>query len=46
VAVAVGFAVTFLVFWMGLDIKGVFGPGWVIFAVAAWKLWRDRKAAA
>jgi hypothetical protein len=46
VAVAVGFAVTFLVFWMGLDVKGVFGPGWVIFAVAAWKLWRDKKAAA
>ena len=45
VAVASGFAVTFLVFWMGLDVKGVFGPGWVIFAVAAWKLWRDKKAA-
>jgi len=46
VAVAVGFAVTFLVFWMGLDVKGVFGPGWVIFAVSAWKLWRDKKTAA
>jgi len=45
VAVAFGFAVTFLVFWMGLDVMGVFGPGWVIFAAAAWKLWRDKKAA-
>jgi len=45
-AVAFGFAVTFLVFLMGLDVKGVFGPGWVIFLVAAWKLWRDRKATA
>jgi len=44
VAVAFGFAVTALVFWIGLDVKGVFGPGWVIFAAAAWKLWKDRKA--
>ena len=43
VAVALGLGVTALVFWMGLDVKGVFGPGWVIYAVAAWKLWRDRK---
>jgi hypothetical protein len=42
VAVAFGFAVTFLVFWMGLDVKGVFGPGWVIFLVAGWKLLKDR----
>jgi hypothetical protein len=31
---------------MGLDVKGVFGPGWVIFAVAAWKLWKDKKTGA
>ena len=42
VAVTFGFAVTFLVFWIGLDVKGVFGPGWVIFLVAGWKLWKDR----
>ena len=42
VAVVFGFAVTALVFWMGLDVKGVFGPGWVIFLVAGWKLWKDR----
>jgi hypothetical protein len=46
VAVAFGFAVTFLVFLMGLDVKGVFGPGWIIYAATAWKLWRDRKALA
>lgn len=46
VAVGVGFAVTFLVFLLGLDIKGVFGPGWVIYGAAAWKLWKDRKALA
>jgi len=43
-AVVFGFAVTFLVFLMGLDVKGVFGPGWVIFLAAGWKLWKDRKA--
>jgi hypothetical protein len=45
VAVTFGFAITFLIFWIGLDVNGVFGPGWVIFAVAAWKLWNDKKAA-
>jgi hypothetical protein len=29
---------------MGLDVKGVFGPGWVIFVAAGWKLWKDRKS--
>jgi len=43
-AVVFGFAVTFLVFLMGLDVKGVFGPGWIIFVAAGWKLWKDWKA--
>lgn len=42
-AIGVGFAVTLVVFWLGLDVKGVFGPAWVIFLVAAWRLWKDRQ---
>jgi hypothetical protein len=36
--------VRMLVFYLGLDAKGVFGPSWVIFLAVAWKLWKDRKA--
>ncbi|MEM2029447.1 MAG: zinc ribbon domain-containing protein [Candidatus Bathyarchaeia archaeon] len=43
VAVALGLGITFIVFLMGLNIRGVFGPGWVIYAAAAWRLWKDSK---
>jgi len=42
-SMALGFAVTFIIFLIGLNVRGVFGPGWIIFAVAAWGLWRAIK---
>ena len=39
-SMALGFTVTLIIFLLGLNIRGVFGPGWIIFAVAAWGLWR------
>jgi len=35
---------TTLMFLIGLEIKGVIGPAWVIFLVTAWKLWQDRRS--
>lgn len=43
VAIGLGFADTLVFFWLGLSVKGVFGPAWVIFLVAAWRLWKDRR---
>jgi ABC-type glycerol-3-phosphate transport system permease component len=42
-SMALGFAVTFIIFLIGLNIRGVFGPGWIIFVAAAWGLWRAIK---
>lgn len=41
-SVGVGFAVTFLIFLIGLDIMGVFGPAWVIFVATGYWLYRSR----
>jgi uncharacterized protein (DUF983 family) len=43
IAIGVGFVTTFFVFLLGLDIKGVFGPAWVIFLAAAYRLLKDRR---
>ena len=43
-SVALGFVVTFWVFLLGLGIRGVFGPGWVIFVAAGLKLLSDWRA--
>lgn len=44
--VALGFAGTFRLFVIGLmlreEIRGIFGPAWIIFLITASKLWRDR----
>jgi len=42
VTVAAGLIGTSLLFLIGLGIKGVIGPGWVIFLVTGWKLWKGR----
>jgi uncharacterized protein (DUF983 family) len=41
IAIISGLAVTLWVFALGLGIRGVFGPGWVIFVAAGLKLWAD-----
>jgi hypothetical protein len=33
---------TGLAFLVGLSVRGVVGPAWVIFAVGAWRLWVDK----
>ena len=33
---------TILMFLIGLEIKGVIGPAWILFLATAWKLWKDR----
>jgi ribosomal protein L40E len=40
--VAVGLSGTFLMYLIGLGLRGVVGPGWVIFVVMGWRLWQDR----
>jgi len=42
ITIAVGLASTFASFLMGLAVKGVIGPAWVIFLVNAWQLWKER----
>ena len=42
VTIALGFASTFILFYLGLGVSGVVGPAWVIFVVTGWKLWADR----
>lgn len=42
VTIAVGFASTLILFYLGLGVSGVVGPAWVIFVVTGWKLWTDR----
>ena len=44
--IALGFAGTFRLFLIGLmlreEIRGIFGPAWIIFLITALKLWQDR----
>jgi len=40
-AMASGFASTSLMFWIGLEIKGIIGPAWVIFLINAWVFWKE-----
>jgi hypothetical protein len=42
-AIALGLASTLTLFLLGLTIRGVVGPAWIIFLVNAWALWRDRR---
>lgn len=39
-AIAIGLVFTLLLFLIGLEIRGVIGPAWVIFLMGAWALWR------
>ncbi len=41
-AIIIGLASTFLLFWIGLEIRGVIGPAWVIFIINLWILWKER----
>jgi ribosomal protein L40E len=42
--VILGLAGTIILFLIGLGIRGVVGPGWVIFLILAWRLWQDRRS--
>jgi hypothetical protein len=42
VAIIAGLTGTTFMFIIGLEIKGVIGPAWVLFLATAWKLWKDR----
>jgi len=41
-AIIIGLASTLLLFWIGLEIRGVIGPAWAIFLINAWMLWKER----
>jgi hypothetical protein len=41
-AVILGLASTLLLFWIGLGVRGVVGPAWIIFSVNAWILWKEK----
>jgi hypothetical protein len=41
-AIIIGLVSTSTLFWIGLDIRGVIGPAWVIFLINAWMLWKER----
>mgnify|MGYP001062038493 CR=1 FL=1 len=41
-AIALGFAGTLWLFILGLKVRGIVGPAWLIFIVNAWELWRER----
>jgi hypothetical protein len=43
-SVVIGFAVTLIVFLIGLGIQGVFGPAWIIFALTGYWLYRSRSS--
>lgn len=43
ISVTIAFIITMIIFYLGLGIRGVFGPGWVIFLTIIWKLWKDRE---
>jgi len=40
--IILGLAGTTFMFIVGLRIKGVIGPAWILFLVVAWRLWRNR----
>jgi hypothetical protein len=42
-AIALGLASTLTLFLLGLTIRGIVGPAWIIFLINAWALWRDRR---
>lgn len=44
-AIIIGLASTLILFLIGLGIRGVIGPAWIIFliGVGAWTLWKERK---
>lgn len=42
-AIIIGLASTFMLFIIGLGVRGVIGPAWIIFVINAWALWRERK---
>jgi len=41
-AVVLGLVSTSLIFWIGLEIRGIIGPAWVIFLINLWMLWKER----
>ncbi len=43
-AITIGFSSTFFLFILGLAVKGVIGPVWVIFLLTGWFLWKTRKS--
>ena len=43
--VAIGLAATSVLFILGLALRGVIGPAWILFLVNAWWLWSSRDAA-
>ncbi|MCP8316491.1 MAG: zinc ribbon domain-containing protein [archaeon] len=41
-AIIIGLVSTSLLFLIGLEVRGVIGPAWVIFLINAWMLWKER----
>jgi hypothetical protein len=41
-AIILGLVSTFLLFWIGLGVRGVIGPAWIIFLINLWMLWKER----
>lgn len=42
--IATGLAGSFLLFLIGLTLRGIIGPDWVIFIVTGALLWKDRRS--
>jgi hypothetical protein len=43
-SVALGLVGTLMLFLIGMELRGIVGPAWLIFLINAWKLWRDRSS--
>jgi uncharacterized protein (DUF983 family) len=41
-SIALGLAGTLTLFLIGLGLRGIVGPAWLIFVINAWKLWKNR----
>jgi hypothetical protein len=41
-AIILGLVSTFLLFWIGLGVRGVIGPAWIIFLINLLMLWKER----
>ena len=44
ITICLGMSVSSYLFFLGLIVRGIVGPTWVLFLVCAWLLWSVRKS--